>query len=81
MTWKFSLQNSAVYSRGFIQPNITDAKTLDWFSDASRNFELGFGTYCGTEWIYQRWDPIFCAEKQPSIEFLELFTLTVGVIS
>ena len=81
MTWKFSLQNSAVYSRGFIQPNITDAKTLDLFSDASRNFELRFGTYCGTEWIYQRWDPIFCAEKQPSIEFLELFALTVGVIS
>ena len=51
------------------------------YSDASRNFTLGFGAYCGEEWIYSPWDFKFCSQHQPSIEYLELYTLTVGVVS
>ena len=79
LTWKFFLQHSTVYSRGFIQPSIDDAKTLDWFSDASRNFNLEFGVYCGPKWIYSTWNTEFCEMVQPSIEYLELFALTVGL--
>ena len=51
------------------------------YSDASRNFRLGFGAYCGTEWSFGQWDYEFCQDKQPSIEYLELFAVVVGVLN
>ena len=50
--WKFFLSQSSVFYRKFIQPGIHSAQVLDMYSDASRNFTLGFGAYCGTEWTY-----------------------------
>ena len=50
------------------------------YSDASRNFNLGFGAYCGSEWTYGQWDEQFYRVKQPSIEYLELFGVTVAVL-
>ena len=42
----------------------------------------GFGAYCGKEWCYGRWDEAFCDGRNelPSIEYLELFAVTVGVL-
>ena len=50
------------------------------YSDASRSFKKGFGAFCGNSWTYGRWHPSFIMEKQPSIEYLELYGLTVGVL-
>ena len=81
MTWKFFLSNPTSYYRKFILPSLLTAEVLDMYSDASRNFRLGFGAYCGSEWCYGQWDHEFCQEKQPSIEYLELFAVTVGVLN
>ena len=80
-TWKYFLEQPDNYYRGFIQPNITQATELDIFSDASRNFDLGFGAYCGPEWSHGNWDKEFCVRKQPSIEYLELYAVAVAVLN
>ena len=82
MTWEFFLRHPTVYSRPFICTGIADAVELDIFSDASCNFKAGgFGTYCGSEWSFGQWDEQFCSIKQPSIEYLELFGVTVAVLN
>ena len=57
-----------------------NAMELDMYSDASGNYELGFGAYCGPEWAYGKWDTEFCKLVKPSIEYLELFAVLVGVL-
>ena len=52
LTWKLFLTRQEVYCRSFIQPDILEASVLDMFSDASRNFKLGFAAYCGPEWTF-----------------------------
>ena len=81
LTWKYFLSQPHAYYRGFIEPEVKDAIALDMFSDASRNFTLGFGAYCGSEWSWGQWDTNFCEEVQPSIEYLELFAVTVAVLN
>ena len=51
------------------------------YSDALRNFELGFGAYCDTEWTYGQWDRLFMERYEPSIEYLELYALLIGVLN
>ena len=79
--WKLFLSQPIAYSRAFIQQDIQTAEILDMYSDASRNFKLGFGAHCGPEWSFGQWDEQICNIKQPSIEYLELFAVLVGVLN
>ena len=79
--WQVFLNHPTAYCRPFIQKGILDAKMLDMYSDASRNFSLGFSAYCGSEWTWGQWDKEFCEQTQPSIEYLELFAVTVAVMN
>ena len=81
MTWKYFLHHPTIYYRSFMQPQIWDAEVLDMYSDASRNFKLGFGAYCGPEWTYGQWDEQFCIVQQPSIEYLELYAVTIAILN
>ena len=54
---------------------------VGFYSDASATPELGFGVLLGNKWIKGSWKPDFIRLNKPSIEFLELFALTVGVIA
>ena len=58
-----------------------NADMLDMYSDAAGNYKLGFGAYCGPEWLYGQWDQSFCATNKPSIEYLELFAVLAGVLN
>ena len=80
-TWKFFLSRPDAFYREFLIPQIHTATELDMYSDASRNFKLGFGAYCGPEWTVGQWDEQFCIAKQPSIEYLDLFGVTVVVLN
>ena len=53
---------------------------LDMYSDASGGIFRGFGAYCMKSWCYGQWDYNFMMHKNPSIEYLELFAVTVGVL-
>ena len=79
--WQIFLTQQETYCRPFILPGILSAEELDMYSDTSRNFKLGFGAYCGSEWSFGQWDKAFCERNEPSIEYLELFAVTVAVLN
>ena len=55
-------------------------KEIFFAMDASRNPELGFGGHCRDEWMQCGWDG-FIQRCNPSIEYLELYTLVAGVLA
>ena len=48
--------------------------------DSSCNFNLGFGGICGTHWMSAQW-PAEMALLEPSIQYLELFAQTAGILA
>ena len=70
----------SVVARPFVDLNEDRQLTeLKFFSDASLNGNLGFGARFQKEWTYGKWPEKFIEECSPSIEFVELFGLTVAV--
>ena len=55
--------------------------TLKFYSDSSLNPKLGFGAVFGNRWIVGQWNEDFIVSCKPSIEFLELFALTAGILT
>ena len=80
MVWKIFLQQPDVYCRPFIDFTTISAEEIDMYSDASGNHELGYGALCGSSFLVGKWDSTFMKIHQPSIEFLELYALTAGVL-
>ena len=79
--WKQFLMHPMVFYRSFLDTEEYSAVDVDMYSDASRNFKLGFGTYCGSDWMYGQWHEEFMVQAQPSIEYLELFAVCVGILN
>ena len=50
-------------------------------SDASAAATKGFGCTLGTKWLRGDWGSDFILQKKPSIEYLELFALCMGILS
>ena len=66
-------------SRPFIDlDTMLRATTLQFYSDASLNAELGFRAQYEKEWTYGQWPPAFVKREKPSIEYVELFGLVVA---
>ena len=59
------------------------AEQLNFTSDASAAKNLVFGATFGNRWFAQQWEPGYIdeAEHQPSIAYLELYTLTATVLT
>ena len=80
--WLQFLDSSDVYSREFYDFNECATFTqLEFFTDASRNPNLGCGGICGKEWYILQWNKKFICDVNPSIAYLELYGLTIGLIS
>ena len=77
--WKEFLRHPTAYNRPFfdVDHDVT-SKELDFYTDASST--LGCGGYYNQSWFIIEWDE-FVINKRPSINYLELYALTVGVIS
>ena len=60
---------------------LATAKQLSFFSDASKAKHLGYGTVFNNQWLFNQWEPDYIQEKDPSIEYLELYALVVAVIT
>ena len=54
---------------------------LSFFSDTSAAENLGMGAVFNTKWLKGKWGANFIKEKKPSIEYVELFALCVGVLA
>ena len=52
-----------------------------FLTDASAGPELGFGCIYRKNWTYSKWEKGFILKYKPSIEYLELYVLCVGVIT
>ena len=80
--WLEFLSHQSVYCRPFLDfDNVIKADQVNFYTDASRNFDLGAGGICMTEWYALRWDKEFMEQNQPSIEYLELYAVLVGVLN
>ena len=79
--WKRFLCQLDNIFQPFMDSVSINAEEIDMYSDASGNYGLGFGAYCGPEWSWGQWDEDFCRSFQPSIEYLELFAVLVGVLN
>ena len=78
--WEQFLSHQSVYCRPFTDfSETTDAEELDFFTDSSRNFELGCGGVYGKQWFFSGWDPLFMKKAQPSIAYHELYAVAVGI--
>ena len=80
--WLQFLDHPAVYSRPFMDfVNILTADELFFYTDSSKNADLGCGGICYKSWFVQKWNKQFILEKDPSIGYLELYAVTVGILN
>ena len=82
--WLDFLQEDGLYkthcSRPFLDLNsFTEAEELDFHTDAAKNPKLGCGGKFGKMWYYLKWDEEFINRCNPSIEYLELYTVCMGI--
>ena len=54
---------------------------LRFFTDATANKFLGFGALYQNNWTFGIWEAGFIKENEPSIEYLELFAVCVGIFA
>ena len=54
---------------------------IGFYSDASHSEILGFGSILGDRWICSQWPPSFIRQCEPSIGYLELYALVLGIIT
>ena len=80
--WKVFLEQPEVFCRPFIEfSKYWFADELNFYTDSSKNFLLGMGGYCDHEWFMQQWDFDFVKDKNPSIQYLELYAITAGILT
>ena len=82
--WCSFLENAEVdkqmLCRPFVDLNMFESSImLQFFTDATKSPELGFGCYFDGEWTYGKWEHDYIKKYDPSIEYLELFDLCVGI--
>ena len=79
--WLQFLGHQSVFCRQFTDFSLaTPTTVLNFYTDASGNFELGCGGICDDEWFMQPWDTWFMRSTKPSIEYMELFAVTAGIL-
>ena len=80
--WEQFLEHPTVYARPFLDfTKVLTAEEVNMYSDASRNYHLGAGGYCGKSWFAMTWDMQFMQQYNPSIAYLELYALVVTVLN
>ena len=77
--WKLFLDDPQMCSRPFFHLDKgTDSDEVFFYTDASRNSNFGCGGVCGTSYYIMQWEEDLIEDYNPSINFLELYALTVG---
>ena len=79
--WQSFLADQSAFCRPFADfSKVLTAEDINMYTDSSTNPELGCGGYCDREWFLLKWDADFIREQTPSINYLELFAVTVAVL-
>ena len=78
--WNIFLQHPSIYARKFIDLDSSiQSSDVDFYTDASANPELGCGGVCGNDWFILQWNDKFVKKHKPSINYLELYAMTVAI--
>ena len=75
------LSHLSAFARPFMDFHTINACELEFYSDASKNANLGYGAYFSDEYIFQKWDPEFIVNCDPSIGYLELYAVTSALLT
>ena len=80
--WLQVLNSQHIYNRKFFDfQDYKTFQTTSFCTDASKNCQLGCGGICNEERFIMQWDEDFIKNENPSINYLELYALCVGVFS
>ena len=80
--WLTFLQHPSIYARSFIDLDDKVKSTdVDFFTDASANPKLGCGGVSNGNWFIMQWNEKFLKTHKPSINYLELYAVAVGVFN
>ena len=78
--WLVFIKHPTMFCRPFLDfSKMLVADEIDLYTDASG--KIGFGVICGSAWIAEQWPENFISKYKPSIEYLELFGVTVEVLA
>ena len=74
-------ENKQLLCRPFIdfESKSVTARELNFFTDASKKETYGFGAIYKQEWTCGIWEEGFIQKYDPSIEYLELYAVCIGV--
>ena len=72
---------STVYRPFLDVKNLDSAFPITMYSDAAKAEGLGFGCLMDTSYTYGKWNKNFLREKNPSINYLELYAVCIGVFT
>ena len=81
LLWETFLKHPSAFSRDFCDLMDEEVEAIMLYTDASRNPNLGCGGHCYGAWFFMKWNKEFIVEKQPSIGYLELYAMTIGVVT
>ena len=82
LTFLMSENLAPVINRPMIDlSEVVTACKITFYSDASAAKNLGFGCILDTKWIFGQWESGYISRNSPSIEYLELFALTVSIFT
>ena len=74
------MKNNIALNRPFIDwYGMKGSEILEFYTDASS--KIGYGCFFNGMWIAGVWDTIFMQRNKPSIDYLELYALTVAVFA
>ena len=83
--WLYFLQHAETCHKSVCRPFVDffpmeeSAQILNFYSDAAKNEKFGIGAVHQNHWLYSRWPRNFLQQYNPSIEFLELYAVTVAL--
>ena len=85
-TWLTFLDGANFKSEVLCRPYIDidlyrEAEDLMLYTDTSLSQKRGCGGIFKNRWFVMKWNAKFIREQQPSIEFLELYALVVGILT
>ena len=80
--WITFLENQKAVNWNFTDFDSTSRPVdIGFYSDSSKNEDFGFGCYYNGRWLFGKWEPNFIKREDPSIAYLELFTLCAGILA
>ena len=80
--WLKFIEHPSIYSRSFIDLDKSiNSIEVDFFTDASANPDLGCGGVSGDDWYILQWNDQFIKKQKPSINYLELYAVTIAVVN